>query len=84
MPNENNEKKRFGRRAAFGVASLVLTTVAFYVCLIVFVIVKQKAEAEVGLNWWLMYALFTFGISGLASGLLTITDVKGLLPFAKK
>jgi hypothetical protein len=80
MPENNNEKKRFGRRAAFGVASLVLTTIAFYVCLIVF----AKAKAETGLNWWLMYALFTFGISGLASGLLTITDVKGLLPFAKK
>ena len=82
MPENNNEKKRFGRRAQFGVASLILTTVAFYVCMIVFVLVKEKAE--LGLNWWLMYALFTFGISGLASGLLTITDVKGLLPFAKK
>ena len=79
---ENNEKKRFGRRALFGVVSLVLTTVAFYVCMIVFVLMKSKPE--LGLNWWLMYALFTFGISGLASGLLTITDVKGLLPFTKK
>ena len=79
---ENNEKKRFGRRALFGVISLVLTTVAFYVCMIVFVLVKPKAE--LGLNWWLMYALFTFGISGLASGLLTITDVKSFLPFSKK
>ena len=79
---ENNEKKRFGRRALFGVISLVLTTVAFYVCMIVFVLVKSKAE--LGLNWWLMYALFTFGISGLASGLLTITDVKSFLPFSKK
>ena len=80
MPNNNNEKKRFGRRATFGVISLILITVAFYVCMIVF----AKSKAELGLNWWLMYALFTFGISGLASGLLTITDVKGLLPFAKK
>ena len=79
---ENNEKKRFGRRAIFGVVSLALTTVAFYVCLIVFVLMKSKPE--LGLNWWLMYALFTFGISGLASGLLTITDVKSLLPFTKK
>lgn len=82
MTNENNEKKRFGRRAKFGMVSLILTTVAFYACMIVFVLVKEKPE--VGLNWWLFYALFTFGISGLASGLLTITDVKGLLPFAKK
>ena len=79
---ENNEKKRFGRRAIFGVVSLALTTVAFYVCLIVFVLMKSKPE--LGLNWWLMYALFTFGISGLASGLLTITDVKSLLPFTRK
>ena len=78
----NNEKKRFGRRATFGGVSLILTTVAFYVCMIVFVLVKSKPE--LGLNWWLMYALFTFGISGLASGLLTITDVKGFLPFSKK
>jgi uncharacterized protein with PQ loop repeat len=79
MPEVNNKKKRFGRRAAFGVVSLILTTVAFYVCMIVF----AKSKAELGLNWWLMYALFTFGISGLASGLLTITDVKALLPFKK-
>ena len=79
---ENNEKKRFGRRAIFGVVSLALTTVAFYVCLIAFVLMESKPE--LGLNWWLMYALFTFGISGLASGLLTITDVKSLLPFTKK
>ena len=79
---ENSEKKRFGRRATFGVVSLILTTIAFYVCMIIFVIVESKPE--LGLNWWLMYALFTFGISGLASGLLTITDVKSLLPFVKK
>ena len=59
-----------------------LTTVGFYVSMIVFVLVKDKPE--LGLKWWLMYALFTFGIFGLGSGLLTITDVKGLLPFAKK
>ncbi len=82
MTKNNNDKKRFGRRAAFGVVSLVLITVAFYVCMIVFT--KSKLDAELGLNWWLMYALFVFGISGLASGLLTITDVKGFLPFAKK
>jgi hypothetical protein len=82
MPNNNNEKKRFGRRARFGVAALVLITVGFYVSMIVFVLVKDKPE--LGLNWWLMYALLTFAICGLTSGLLTITDVKGFLPFAKK
>lgn len=82
MPNNNNEKKRFGRKAAFTVVSASLTTIAFYVCLIVFVVIESKAE--VGLKWWLMYALFTFGTFGLGSGLLTITDVKSLLPFVKK
>lgn len=82
MPESNNEKKRFGRRAKFGVASLVLTTVSFYVSMIIFVLVKNKPE--LGLKWWLMYALLTFAICGLTSGLLTITDVKGFLPFAKK
>ncbi len=46
MPENNNEKKRFGRRATFGVVSLILTTVAFYVCMIVF----GKDEPELGLN----------------------------------
>ena len=81
MPN-NNEKKRFGRRATFGVASLVLITVGFYVSMIVFVLVKSNPE--LGLKWWLMYALLTFAICGLTSGLLTVTDVKGFLPFTKK
>ena len=82
MPEVNNEKKRFGRRAAFGVVSLILTTIGFYTSMIVFVLVKDKPE--LGLKWWLMYALLTFAICGLTSGLLTITDVKGFLPFAKK
>ena len=83
MPNDtNNEKKRFGRRAKFGVAALVLITLGFYVSMIIFVLVKDKPE--LGLNWWLMYALLTFAICGLTSGLLTVTDVKGFLPFTKK
>ncbi len=81
MSESNNEKKRFGRRAKFGVASLTLITAGFYVSMIVFVLIKDKAE--LGLKWWLMYALLTFAICGLTSGLLTVTDVKGLLPFKK-
>lgn len=82
MLEANNEKKRWGRRANFGIASLVLITVGFYVSMIVFVLVKSNPE--MGLKWWLMYAMFTFAICGLTSGLLTFTDVKGLLPFTKK
>jgi len=82
MRNENNEKKRFGRRGFFGVLSLSLITVAFYACMIVFVLVKF--DPEMGIKWWLLYACFAFGISGLVSGLLTVTDIKGFVPFMKK
>lgn len=83
MPKaNNNEKKRWGRRANFGWASLALITLAFYVSMIIFVLVKFAPE--MGLKWWLLYAAFTFGICGLTSGLLTVTDVKSLLPFVKK
>lgn len=82
MPEPNNEKKRWGRRANFGIASLALITLAFYACMIVFVLVKFAPE--MGIKWWLLYAAFTFAICGLVSGLLTFTDVKGLLPFSKK
>jgi len=82
MKNENNETKRFGRRALFGIISLSLITVAFYACMIVFVLVKFAPE--MGIKFWLLYACFTFGISGLVSGLLTVTDIKGFMPFMKK
>lgn len=89
MPNgetgkvsNNDEKKRWGRRANFGIASLALITFAFYVSMIIFVLIKF--EPEMGIKWWLLYASFTFAICGLTSGLLTFTDIKGILPFPKK
>lgn len=70
---ENNEKKRFGRRAFFGEQAIILISVAFVLCMF------QFDEPMVGLKWLLVYAAFISGISGLVSGLLTKTDIKEMV-----
>ena len=70
---ENNEKKRFGRRAFFGEQAIILISIAFILCMF------QFDEPMVGLKWFLVYSAFIVGISGLVSGLLTKTDIKEMI-----
>lgn len=69
----NNEKKRFGRRAFFGEQSIILVSAAFVLCMFHF------TDANIGLKWFLVYSAFIFGISGLTSGLLSKTDLKEMV-----
>lgn len=68
--DENNEKKRFGRRAGFGVAAVVLITVFAYFCMFKF------SDPEAGLKWVIVYSAIVGGICCLIGGLLTLTDIK--------
>lgn len=65
MPNENNEKKRFGRRAGGGIIAASLVTIAFYICLF------KGAD----LTWLKLYATWVVGIYGFVVGGLTLTDL---------
>lgn len=62
---ENNEKKRFGRRAGFGITALVLSTASYYVCLF----------GGKSLDWFNTYSAFVVGIIGFIVSGLTITDI---------
>lgn len=73
MTNENNEKKRFGRRAFFGEQAIIFISVAFVLCMFHF------EKLDLGLKWFLVYSAFISGISGLVSGLLTKTDIKEMV-----
>lgn len=70
MKNENNEKKRFGRRAFFGEQSIILVSAGFVLCMFHF------NDPNIGLKWFLVYLAFVFGIGELTSGLLSKTDLK--------
>lgn len=65
MPNENNEKKRFGRRAGGGIIAAGLVTIAFYVCLF------KGAD----LAWLKLYTTWIVGVYGFVVGGLTLTDL---------
>jgi len=65
MPEtNNNEKKRFGRRAACGFIIVALTTVAFYVCVF----------RGFDISWFAEYTRTMLFILGFVMGGLTITD----------
>lgn len=64
---ENNEKKRFGRRAGFGIAGMVLITTAFYFCIF----------KELDLNWFVKYSIYTLALIGFIISGLSLTDVIG-------
>jgi len=61
---KNNESKRFGRRAACGFLTVILTTIAFYICMF----------RGVDLSWFAEYAKTMLFILGFVTGGLTITD----------
>ena len=61
---ENNNGKRFGRRAACGFVVVLLTTVAFYVSMF----------KGIDLSWFTEYAKTNLYILGFVAGTLTITD----------
>ena len=62
---ENNEKKRFGRRAGGGIIAASLITVAFYICLF----------KGVDLTWLKFYTQWIVGVYGFVVGGLTLTDL---------
>lgn len=64
MPN-NNEKKRFGRRAGGGIIAVTLITIAFYICLF----------KDVDLAWLKLYTTWIVGVYGFVVGGLTLTDL---------
>ena len=63
MP-ENNNKKRWGRRLGTTVGWVILTTIAYYICMF----------KGMDLDWWLGYAKYTTIGLGFLVGGLTITD----------
>ncbi len=65
MPEPNNEKKRFGRRAGGGVVAVTLISLAFYVCIF----------KTVDLEWFKIYTSFIVGILGFVITGLTLTDL---------
>lgn len=73
MTENGNDKKRFGRRAGFGVAALIILQVAFYFCMFRF------SDPEIGLKWWLFNAGVTSIICGVIAGVLTVTDIKQMI-----
>ncbi len=64
---KNNEKKRFGRRAGFGLGAVVLLTTAFYITLF----------KEVELDWFTKYSTYMVGLLAFIIGGLTATDIWG-------
>lgn len=65
MPENNNEKKRFGRRAGGGIVAVSLITLAFYVCIF----------SSVDMAWFKIYTTFITGVYGFVVGGLTLTDL---------
>jgi len=65
MPENNNEKKRFGRRAGGGIVAVALISLAFYVCIF----------KTVDLEWFKIYTSFIVGILGFVITGLTLTDL---------
>jgi len=61
---ENNNGKRFGRRAACGFVTVTLTTVAFYISMF----------KGIDLSWFAEYTKAMLFILGFITGTLTITD----------
>lgn len=66
-PN-NNEKKRFGRRAGGGIVAASLVTLGFYVCIF----------KTVDMEWFKLYTTWIVGIYGVVAGGLTLTDLLGV------
>lgn len=70
---ENNEKKRFGRRAAIGIGALILVTVAFYHIVYIF---KTSAELmKLGLDLFGSYSSIVLGLSIFIITGLSATDI---------
>lgn len=69
---ENNNKKRFGRKAFFGEQAIILLSGAFILCMFHF------NDLNLGLKWFIVYAVAIVIISGLTSGLLSKQDIKEL------
>lgn len=65
MSENNNEKKRFGRRAACGFTTVALITGAFYVCVF----------KGVDLSWFVEYSKVMVYVLGFVVGGLTATDI---------
>lgn len=61
----NNEKKRFGRRAGGGIIVASLITMAFYFCIL----------KDVELDWFKVYTTVMIGVYGFVVGGLTLTDL---------
>jgi hypothetical protein len=61
---ENNEKKRFGRRAGMAAITIILATVAYYICMF----------RGVDLSWFSEYVKTLLYVTGFVIGGLTITD----------
>jgi len=78
MMAENNEKKRFGRRAFFGLLAIFFITIFAYFCMFKF------TDPVVGLKWVVVYSVIVGGICCLIGGLLTITDFKALAKLGLK
>ena len=74
----NNDKKRFGRRAGFGLLAVILITVFAYFCMFKF------EDPAIGLKWVIVYTAIIGGICCLVGGLLTITDFKALAKLGLK
>lgn len=62
---ENNEKKRFGRRAGFGIAALALITIEHYVAIF----------KELSIEWPTTYAMYIAGITAFIIFGLSATDI---------
>lgn len=65
MVENNNEKKRFGRRAGGGIVAAGLISIGFYVCIF----------SSVDLEWFKFYTTFITGVYGFVVGGLTLTDL---------
>lgn len=65
MANNNNDKKRFGRRLGTTIGATILITVAYYICLF------QGHD----ISWFTTYTKYVSYFLGFLVGGLTITDV---------
>lgn len=70
---ENNEKKRFGRRAGIGIGVVVLLSIAFF-----HVVNKLGSDAillKLGVDLFGVYAQMVLGVAFLIIGGLSATDI---------
>lgn len=69
MANENNEKRKWGRRAKSAIACGALLTISYYVCLF----------KGMDLTWFSEYAKYFTYILGFVVGGLTATDLVAVM-----